>query len=383
MELRKWQIEALSFWEKSNRRGILEVATGGGKTFFALKCIEKYQNSKHQPCVVIAVPTQGLLEQWTEEIVGHFNVRFNEIHFPGKKKVIKKDRINIGIFNSLAKSTYDKNEKYFLIVDECHKIPSKAFAPVLLLPKDASLGLSATPGRQYDTLMQDLVIPALGPVIYKYSIVEGFKDGILSGFELRNIVFKTSPENENRLNALTRQIAINLRKDENSDIAKRLLIKRARIANALPERIPVAVKSLLNANYKKAIIFHENIDSCSRIFEILKFKRIRAGLYHSGLSLESRSDVLADLREGKITVLVCCKALDEGLNVPDVDLAIIAASTATTRQRIQRIGRVLRKVPGKQKALIYTLACTKGEIYRLKKEQESLPKDFKIKWLIN
>jgi len=383
MDLRKWQTEALSLWEKNRRRGILEVATGGGKTFFALKCIEKYQVSKHQPSVVIAVPTQGLLEQWTEEIVAHFNVRFNEIHFPAKKKNIKKDRINIAIFNSLAKCQFDETEKHFLIVDECHKIPAKSFAPTLLIPKDASLGLSATPGRQYDSLMQDLVIPALGPILYKYSLVEGYKDGILSGFELRNVIFKTSEENENQLNALTRQIAINLRKDESSEIVKRLLIKRARIANSLPERIPVAVKCLLNSKYKKAIIFHEIILPCTKIYEVLKYKKINAGIYHSGLSLEERSNVLADLREGKISVLVCCKALDEGLNVPDVDLAIIAASTSTTRQRIQRIGRVLRKIPGKRSAIIYTLACTKGEIARLKREEEALPKDFKIKWLVN
>jgi superfamily II DNA or RNA helicase len=79
-------------------------------------------------------------------------------------------------------------------------------------------------------------------------------------------------------------------------------------------------------------------------------------------------------------VLVSCKALDEGMNVPEAAVAIIASSTASHRQRIQRLGRVLRPAPGKDHALIYTLFATRQEQKRLMNEEESLDGVAGVRW---
>ncbi len=75
-----------------------------------------------------------------------------------------------------------------------------------------------------------------------------------------------------------------------------------------------------------------------------------------------------------------CRALDEGFNVPETEVGIIAASTATNRQRIQRLGRVLRPAKGKDRALIYTLVATEPEIKRLQQEEENLEGVAEVTW---
>ena len=98
------------------------------------------------------------------------------------------------------------------------------------------------------------------------------------------------------------------------------------------------------------------------------------------MTLRNRAKVLSEYRNGYLDVLVTCKALDEGFNVPETEVGIIAASTATRRQRIQRLGRVLRPAQGKGSATIYTLVATAPEIGRLKDEEEQLEGVASIVW---
>ena len=79
-------------------------------------------------------------------------------------------------------------------------------------------------------------------------------------------------------------------------------------------------------------------------------------------------------------MLITCRALDEGFNVPETEIGIIAASTATRRQRIQRLGRVLRPVTGKATAVIYTLVATEPEIKRLREEEKELEGVAEVTW---
>ncbi len=90
--------------------------------------------------------------------------------------------------------------------------------------------------------------------------------------------------------------------------------------------------------------------------------------------------MLTSYRRGELDVLVTCRALDEGFNVPETEIGIIAASTATRRQRIQRLGRVLRPAEGKSGALIYTLVATKPEVVRLHEEEAELEGVADVTW---
>lgn len=105
----------------------------------------------------------------------------------------------------------------------------------------------------------------------------------------------------------------------------------------------------------RALVFHETIEAARASHEYLTTEaRVQASLDHSELSRDDREAAMHNFRVGRAQVLVAVKAVDEGVDVPDASVAVIAAGSRTRRQRIQRVGRVLRPVEGKQ-ALILTI----------------------------
>ncbi|MGI0015910.1 MAG: DEAD/DEAH box helicase, partial [Nitrososphaera sp.] len=151
-----------------------------------------------------------------------------------------------------------------------------------------------------------------------------------------------------------------------------LLLKRSRISNLSFSRIKITLKLVAQNRNRRILIFHEDIRACELICRVLVENGISAGIYHSKRSQVERVQTLSDYRKGKVRVLVTCRALDEGFNVPETEIGIIAASTATYRQRIQRLGRVLRPTRGKTSADIYSLVASVPEIRRLAEEATDL-----------
>ena len=369
-ELRGWQIEALALWKAAGNRGIIEVVTGGGKTIFALSCIKELQPET----TLVVVPTVALLDQWWEEAAAFFGVSLDDINIVTASGRLKSGTINLAVLNSASKLGLDKYTKpFFLIVDECHKAASKKFRSALDGSPVATLGLSATPERPYDEGLEEVLIPKLGEIIYRYTYKDALRDKVIVPFELKNVVFELEPERQEEYDKLTKAIGraiSNNGMDDDRTIA--LLLKRARVLNLSVNRIRLALKLVLAHKGSRTIVFHEDIEACDVIQEVLSEANIRSGVYHSKLKLRHRAEILSAYRRGELDVLITCRALDEGFNVPETEIGIIAASTATRRQRIQRLGRVLRPVSGKSGATIYTLVATDPEIKRLREEENEL-----------
>jgi superfamily II DNA or RNA helicase len=150
--------------------------------------------------------------------------------------------------------------------------------------------------------------------------------------------------------------------------------------NLSVNRIRLALRLIAANKGARTIVFHEDIEACGIIQEVLSEAKIRSGVYHSKMKLRERAETLSAFRRGQIDALVTCRALDEGFNVPETELGIIAASTATRRQRIQRLGRVLRPVPGKGQATVYSLVATEPEIKRLREEEIELEGVAEVSW---
>jgi superfamily II DNA or RNA helicase len=104
------------------------------------------------------------------------------------------------------------------------------------------------------------------------------------------------------------------------------------------------------------------------ISEILFKRGHSVALYHSQLGGDSRRENLKQFKKGMIEILVCCRALDEGVDIPESEVAIIAASTSSNRQRIQRVGRVIRLHGSKDIAKIFTIYITQKELEKLVEE---------------
>ena len=137
------------------------------------------------------------------------------------------------------------------------------------------------------------------------------------------------------------------------------------IVTSVLNRIELAVRFIVKHRGSRTIVFHEDIGACDVLHEAITAVGISCKVYHSGRAVRERAEILAGFRKGEFDVLVTCRALDEGFNVPEAQVGIVAASTATRRQRIQRLGRVLRPSNGKESAIVYTLVATKSEIARL------------------
>ena len=376
---RGWQVEALANWEQANHRGIVSVVTGGGKTVFALSCIERIR----PVATLIVVPTAALLEQWWEEAASYFDLDLDEVNIITGSLRFRLGAINIAVLNTAAKlpERLQEQHKCFLIVDECHKAASEQFRSALQVPTVASLGLSATPERQYDDGLKEVLVPALGEIIYSYDYADALRDGVIVPFELKNIVFELEADRQAEYDKLSKAIArsINQHGTEAEETIA-LFLKRARVLNLSLNRIRLALKLVAANRGKRTLIFHEDIEACDLIHGVLAENGVKSGVYHYKMPLRAKAAMLGKYRRGEIDVLVTCRALDEGFNVPETEVGIIAASTATRRQRIQRLGRVVRPAKGKNGATIYTLVATGPEIQRLKEEEERLEGVATVAW---
>lgn len=368
----------MAAWEEHSHHGIVSVVTGGGKTVFALSCIDRLKPETS----LIIVPTTALLEQWWEEATSYFDLALDDVHIITGNGKIKAGTVNIAVLNTAMKLVGKlSGTRPFLIVDECHKAASELFRIVLTLPTSATLGLSATPKRQYDDGLNEVLVPALGPVIFNYDYRDALRDKVIVPFELRNVIFELEEDRQEEYDKLTKSIARSISKHGiEADETVALFLKRARTLNLSLNRIKIALKLVAGNRSKRTLVFHEDIEACNIIHSILQDNGVKSGVYHSKMATRARVTMIAQFRKGEIDVLVSCRALDEGFNVPETELGIIAASTATSRQRIQRLGRIVRPAQGKLEAVIYTLVATAPEIQRLKAEEEQLEGVATVSW---
>jgi superfamily II DNA or RNA helicase len=383
---REWQNVALERW-KPAQAGIVQVVTGGGKTVFAHLCLLEFFRHEEPGQALIVVPTISLLDQWYISLQDELNVSPGQIGLlSGQETPTGEEPIIVAVINTARSfsSTFAQNKRAFLIVDECHRAGSPANAKAMEGAFAATLGLSATPEREYDDAFKTLISPRLGPIIYEYSYRDAARDGVISPFSLTNVRVDMLEDEAQKYLRLSRSIAQCMRKGQptegQEDKLKRLLQQRAAISANATMRIPVAIKLVEEHRGERAVIFHERIDAANTVLSLLQKRGHRATIYHAEVGPTVRRDNLRLFRKGVFDVLVCCRALDEGINVPEASVAVIASSTASRRQRIQRLGRILRKAEGKDAATVYTLFATDEEQRRLENEESNLEGITTVTW---
>ena len=382
---RDWQAAALATW-RGQRRGVVEVVTGGGKTVFAQMCLQAFFEDVQNGQALILVPTISLLDQWWVALQEESGVAADDIGLRGGQENCGGDEpIVISVINSARAFTkeFSADRALFLIVDECHRAGSPANAKALRGTFAATLGLSATPEREYDDGFEVYIAPQLGPIIHRYTYVDASRDGVISPFTLTNVEIDLLPDEEEAYHKYSRAIARALRAgsaDESDDKVARLLQLRAAVSANATYRIPVAVKLVELHKGQRTVVFHERIEAANHILSLLRSRGHRATIYHAAVGPAARRDNLRLFRRGLFDALVCCRALDEGINVPEASVAVVASSTASHRQRIQRLGRILRTARGKDLASVYTIFATLEERRRLELEEVNLQGIASVSW---
>lgn len=389
LEPRRWQKAALEAWIAAGMRGVVEVVTGGGKTVFAQLCIVEATKRYPDLCVVVVVPTLALLDQWYVCLREELGLDDSDIaSWSGRGRPASLARANLMVINTARTAVPGMNcaHPIMLVVDECHRAGSPENAKALHGGFAASLGMSATPRREYDQGFEQYIAPALGDVIYSYGLNDAGQDGILAKFRLVNVEVALLPDERARYGKFNQRIA-RLRAGApvlGPDAEQRLevlLRSRARVAALATARIPVAVSLIERHRSARAMVFHEDIAAAESIRRMLYERGHSVTIYHSKLSPSVRRDNLRLYRRGVFDVLVSCRALDEGINIPETQVAVIASGSASFRQRVQRLGRVLRPAKGKERATIYTLYATKPESDRLAREAKDLVAAEDVAWM--
>lgn len=387
-DLRSWQESALDAWRAEGRRGIVEVVTGGGKTVFAEACILSALDAHPSLRVVIVVPTIALVDQWYVSLQEELSVEPHDIAvFAGGRRP-KFARLNLMVINTArdAAPALSKSGLSMLVVDECHRAGSAENVRALQGSYVATLGLSATPERPYDDALDEAIVPALGRIIYRYDLVRARADGVVTPFHLTNVEVALLPDEQEKYDRLTRRIGQKLggRADHSGPMPEgisELLRQRGRVAALATMRIPTTVHLADIHRGNRLMIFHEDIAALTRICAALKSRGHSVTEYHTGISPVLRRSNLRLYRQGVFDIMASCRALDEGINIPETQVAVIASASATARQRIQRLGRVLRPSRGKDQALVFTIFATNAERDRLTSEALELTGTATVSWL--
>ena len=371
MKLRDWQENAFPLWWEK-KRGIIKVVTGGGKTVFAIHCLTKYLEENQSNSILIVVPSIALLDQWYEGLSQSFSSK--EIALNGGGEQIEDiSKICITTIDSL-KNLIDKvdPENTLLIVDECHKIGTEKRGEMLTNNWHATLGLSATPERDYDDNFYIIIKKILGDIIFDYDYIDAREDEVIVNFKLLYAYAAMTKDEEDKYKKFTKSIqrrAATIGGNNMNDYPLKMLIfNRARMVKNSKNRIPFGVELLQKHKRESWIVFTENKKQAKEFNTIINTKGYKSAIYNTDLDNAAREENLNNFKNGNLNVLVSCTALDEGFDMPEADGAMILSASSSKRQRIQRMGRVLRITANKENALIVTVYSSNTEYVKLKEE---------------
>jgi superfamily II DNA or RNA helicase len=379
------QEEAIVAWEQNNRVGLLSMATGSGKT---LTAIAAAQQSPELSLLVIAVPRNNLVDQWNEEVKKFTDFAdpilvyessalwqdrlFNKLrvsHRTGWEKPV----IVIGSMRSLSgrrlQSVLEDTgipANAMLIVDEVHNVGAPTYQCILDPAFDRRLGLSATPERSFDPEGNKAIDDFFKELVYVYSMEQALADGRLCPYYYHVYAVTLSTEEYDKYLWYTRRI-ISLRGNEkqqtlslqtndkigsDSDDVEQLLFARARILKKASTKTDLIQEILEEYPPQRCLVYCADKEQLREAHEILKADGLVHAQYFSDTPSEQRKSALDAIGKGHVPVLLAIDCLDEGVDVPAVDSAVILASSSNKRQFIQRRGRILRRSSEKDHATL-------------------------------
>ena len=378
---RPHQVNALETWVKNSRRGILEHATGSGKTFTAMCAI--HDAFKRNEVVLVLVPSRDLLKQWDRELrdtlledkiyyllCGDNN---NEWKKPGTLSSWTSDggsthRIILATMDTACSEDFVKNvsqgKHLFVVVDEVHRLGSPRRRNALNIDAGARLGLSATPRRYGDPEGTAVLFDYFGGLVPPpYTLDDAIKSGVLTKYFYNPLTITLTQKEQEEWNDVTKQISqlmARMKSNGNADISitsntrlKQLLINRARIVKNASGKVPLAINLLLReyVGGQSWIIYCDNITQLKKVLNGAIDAGFDAFEYYADMEGDRDETLRYFAKNGG--VLVSIKCLDEGVDIPSTTHALILASSQNPREFIQRRGRILRNSPGKLFAHLY------------------------------
>jgi superfamily II DNA or RNA helicase len=356
------QQEALSRWREARGRGVVVLPTGAGKTLVGLLALGWARRDS-----LIMVPTLDLMHQWyallrlalPRQEIGLIGGGYHEI-----------TSVTIATYDSASRHIDRLGNRFGLLVfDEAHHLPSEFYrciAEFSLAPY--RLGLTATPERADNRHHQ--LAELIGPTVYRKQPGE-LAGNVLASFQIRPVYVALSPEErEAYQNALAvrsrflqanrislgslkgwnRFVMVSARSAEGRR-AMRAHREARRIAHATPAKLRALEDILARHGGAKTIIFTEDNLTAYEVSQ-----RFLVPCITHQTSVKERQHFLEGFKDGSYLAIATSKVLNEGVDVPDASIGVVLSGTGSSREFVQRLGRILRRGKDKQ-AILYEMVA--------------------------
>jgi len=357
--LRPEQEAAVAAW-RPTRQGVIVMPTGTGKTEVALRIM-----ADRAVATLVVAPVRDLMYQWHRRILEGLGYDAGIIG----DNVFRVRPVSVTTYDSAYLHMERLGDQFGLVVfDECHHLPG----PVR---RDAArmcaalmrLGLTATPERS-DNRHADLDW-LIGPIVYEMPL-SAARGQSLADYEVTRIPIHLSPEEQSRYDQVSEEVRryiIERRKTEpqyswkdlcnesgktpEARRALRAYFAKKSIEDRAEEKLRV-LEDLFRLYVGEPCLVFAGSNAMAR--DVSRRFLIPCLLNHCGK--KERLEVLHGLEEGAYPALVANQVLDEGVDLPEVKVAVVLGGTASSRQAKQRLGRVLRK-SGNARAVLYEVVC--------------------------
>lgn len=377
--LRGYQQLALKNWEAEGYRGIISFATGGGKTLTAISAIQKWTASG-QPALVL-VPSSLLHDQWSHELKVTLGDEVQILKAgAGSSKTAWMD--DLRLFTApdpefgprVVVSTYATaispdflfrlatGDHLLVVADECHNAGAPSVREMLPdIVAGGRLGLSATAERYNDTAGTEAIHTYFGEVVEpEFGIFDAINSKVLVEYIYRYETCSLADDELQEWERLTNKIQRDMAQNDGtvSDYGFILLQQRARIAKRARAKTLICRDILQKyaRPHDRWLIYCSDLSHLRSVRKQLEDLEIPILEYHS-VNEASHHQVL-DYFNTYGGLLLAIKCLDEGIDIPAVNKAIILSSSTNPREYIQRRGRILRRAPGKTHAELFDVILT-------------------------
>ncbi len=383
MELRAWQAEALAAWSGTGR-GVVEAVTGTGKTRLAMAAIRAVVDRGAR--VLVLVPTLDLLDQWVRELralvpdltIGRLGGGHDDDLFA--------NHVVVATPHSAAAVPVDlpPGARGLLVADEAHRYGAPTWGAALHDVFDLRLALTATYERGDDGLV-DILEPYFGAVVMRYGYDRAVAEGTVAPFRIALVGVRLTDAERERYDAadqrarqLHRELVggLGMPREPKALFAavaavvsdadrgggrearggsgpqvracREYLVRvreRRDVAATASGKLEVCRAAAAGLAGRRTLVFTDTVDQAEDAARVLTRAGCTAETVHGGLATDRRRIRLAQFRRGHLDVVVAPRVLDEGVDVPAADVAIVLAAFRTRRQMVQRLGRVLRVKP--------------------------------------
>jgi DNA phosphorothioation system restriction enzyme len=385
--LRDHQKRAVRQWFGNNGRGLLEMATGSGKTITALAIATKLYEWANAPLLIVIVcPFLHLCAQWVEEARRFgldpllcaldrkiwFETLSTRLYNLGSgtrriaSVVVSNATLATPAFQALLSRSPPRS---LFIADEVHNVGAPDLRTALPQNIVFRLGLSATPKRPYDPAGTQAILSYFGEPVIRYTLREALRDEVLCQYRYFPVLVRLQDDELDTYLQLTRRIGQVIgtsEAGEGSAYLEMLLLQRARLLASARGKIPAIIQRLSPLKETTHNLIYCGDGSVEGEVDASVMRQIDAVVralgrdvgmavakYVADTPLTRRHNLRKRFAEGSIQALIAIRCLDEGVDIPETRRAFILASSTSPRQFIQRRGRILRRAPGKSMADIF------------------------------